>query len=555
MNRFIFIFGLIILVFLASVSFAGIPKMINYQGMLTGSDGKTPVNNGNYAILFSVYNTSSGGGSLWSHTYNVGVTNGLFNVILGDSGVPINLPFDTTYWLGIKVGADLELSPRTQLTSVGYAYRARVADSAVVSPPPSTGGGWTDDGTVVRLTTSSDNVGIGTTSPGGKLHVASSTSNFGMLKIENSNTGDNEATIGFKEGSDAGGADIWVAGVGPWGNTNDFVIGRGESKFLMTPDGNVGIGTTNPLYKLHVKGSSSATYLTVEAPGGYAPGINFNVAGSEQWTILYHPTYSYLSFYKDGVGDKMIIKDNGNVGIGTTSPSNKLHIFGSNPRLIIEASSSNAEINFKNYDDTGGEVWALYKDAGTDDFRFYQNGDKVTIKNSTGNVGIGTTNPSRRLTVRGNILIESASTGNPVVELGEGLDYAEGFDVSDKREIGPGAVLVIDPDNPGKLALSNKAYDSKVAGIVAGAKGLGSGVRLGVGEFDYNVALAGRVYCNVDATYGEVSPGDLLTTSPTPGYAMVVKDHTKAQGAILGKAMEKLTSGEKRQILVLVTLQ
>jgi hypothetical protein len=59
----------------------------------------------------------------------------------------------------------------------------------------------------------------------------------------------------------------------------------------------------------------------------------------------------------------------------------------------------------------------------------------------------------------------------------------------------------------------------------------------------------------VDATYGEVSPGDLLTTSPTPGYAMVVKDHTKAQGAILGKAMEKLTDGEKRQILVLVTLQ
>jgi hypothetical protein len=133
MNRFIFVSGLIILVFLASLSLAGIPKLINYQGMLTGSDGKTPVTNGNYPILFSIYNTSSGGSSLWSHTYNVSVTNGLFNIILGDSGAPINLPFDTTYWLGIKVGADPQLSPRTRLTSVGYAYRSMVGDSAVVS--------------------------------------------------------------------------------------------------------------------------------------------------------------------------------------------------------------------------------------------------------------------------------------------------------------------------------------------------------------------------------------------------------------------------------------
>ena len=80
-------------------------------------------------------------------------------------------------------------------------------------------------------------------------------------------------------------------------------------------------------------------------------------------------------------------------------------------------------------------------------------------------------------------------------------------------------------------------------------------MRLGVGQFDYDVALAGRVYCNVDANYGEVNPGDLLTTSPTSGYAMVVKDRAKAQGAILGKAMEKLEQGKKGQILVLVTLQ
>ena len=133
MSRFILLVTLIIVVFLASLCLAGIPKLINYQGMLTQSDGTTPVTNGNYPILFGIYNTSSGGSALWSHTYNVSVTHGLFNVILGDSGAPINLPFDTTYWLGIKVGADLELSPRIRLTSVGYAYRAMAADSAVTS--------------------------------------------------------------------------------------------------------------------------------------------------------------------------------------------------------------------------------------------------------------------------------------------------------------------------------------------------------------------------------------------------------------------------------------
>ncbi len=156
---------------------------------------------------------------------------------------------------------------------------------------------------------------------------------------------------------------------------------------------------------------------------------------------------------------------------------------------------------------------------------------------------------------KGNVQILSPVDGSIVIEMGEGLDYAEGFHVSDSTSIEPGSVLVIDPANPGQLMLSRQPYDSRVAGIAAGANGLASAVRLGVGQFDIDVALAGRVYCNVDGTYGEVLPGDLLTTSPTPGYAMVVRDHGRAQGAILGKAMGRLPQGERGQILVLVTLQ
>jgi len=155
----------------------------------------------------------------------------------------------------------------------------------------------------------------------------------------------------------------------------------------------------------------------------------------------------------------------------------------------------------------------------------------------------------------GNVELRSRTTNQTVLELGEGLDYAEGFNVAEQDAITPGSVLVIDPENPGKLALSKQPYDSKVAGIVAGAKGLASGVKLGAGKFDCQVALAGRVYCNVDATYGEIEPGDLLTTSPTPGHAMLLKADSPTRGTILGKAMQKLPFGQKGQILVLVTLQ
>ena len=133
MNRITFLSGLIFLVFLASIGWTnldGIPKMINYQGMLTQSNGTTPVTNGNYNLTFKIYGSEAGVDSLWREYHsNVPVTNGLLNVILG-SITTLNLTFDTDYWLGIKVGTDPELSPRIRLASVGYAYRAQWADTA-----------------------------------------------------------------------------------------------------------------------------------------------------------------------------------------------------------------------------------------------------------------------------------------------------------------------------------------------------------------------------------------------------------------------------------------
>ncbi len=117
----------------------------------------------------------------------------------------------------------------------------------------------------------------------------------------------------------------------------------------------------------------------------------------------------------------------------------------------------------------------------------------------------------------GNLLMYGVTSGEVVMELGEGLDYAEAFDISEGVDIAPGTVVAIDSKNPGKLAVCQSAYDKKVAGIVAGANGLGSGVRLGTGKYDKDVALAGRVYCQVEALDEAIEPGDLLTTSVNSG--------------------------------------
>jgi hypothetical protein len=157
--------------------------------------------------------------------------------------------------------------------------------------------------------------------------------------------------------------------------------------------------------------------------------------------------------------------------------------------------------------------------------------------------------------INGNMLIKDPVTKKDVISLGTGFDIAEGFNIKKDDCIIPGSVLVIDTVNTGYLCLSYKPYDKRVAGIVSGANGLSSGIVLKSSDHEITVALAGRVYCKVDATTNEVQPGDLLTTSYTPGYAMKITDFEAANGAIIGKAMEKLDKGKKGEILILVALQ
>ena len=144
------------------------------------------------------------------------------------------------------------------------------------------------------------------------------------------------------------------------------------------------------------------------------------------------------------------------------------------------------------------------------------------------------------------------------LEIMGGSDLAEHFDVEDDVLLEPGTVVSIDPDHPGKLILATNPYDQKVAGIISGAKGIESGLVMGqkgsIADGAHPVALVGRVYALADASKHAIKPGDLLTTSSTPGHVMKVTKHRKAKGAIVGKAMTSLDSG-LGYVLVLINLQ
>lgn len=136
-------------------------------------------------------------------------------------------------------------------------------------------------------------------------------------------------------------------------------------------------------------------------------------------------------------------------------------------------------------------------------------------------------------------------------------DFAEDFDIlpAISSRVEPGTVMVLTAE--GNLNECAEAYDKKVAGVISGAGKYRPGIVMDKqpdAENRLPVALSGKVMCKVDAAYGPIEVGDLITTSPTPGHAMKASDPSRAFGAVIGKAMGSLDSGTGF-VPILVSLQ
>ncbi len=553
----------------------GMSRAFTYQGRLM--DDSNPAD-GMYDFLFGLFDGAEGPGELGVQAiHNVDVIDGYFTVEL-DFGSSV---FDgSERWLQIEVRpGELEdpseyipLNPRQQITAVPYALqtrgifvdsagnvgigtkepRARLSLGAEIPPTPKKLAIWdgiddfygfgADWGRMTvyandeeKMTvTNTGNVGIGTIAPEQRLDV-----DGGNIVVQGTGSFDETGEEGTLY---LGSVHHYIKGVHGYG-VKLGTYGVGDVLSIKELSGHVGIGTTTPSYRLDVAGPANLNKG--------ATGAALRVNGTE--ALWFDGTY--FSWGYGGTANYFA----DNVGIGTSTPQEKLHVSGRArfdlgtgqinvstpggwPGFI--AFSTNGHRRDITYDNSGMSITASPSGAAPAP----EGGIRIS---EDGMVGIGTSTPTQKLDVAGIAQCQ-------ILKIIGGSDMAEPFDVKETDAAKAGMVLSIDPENPGKLKISQKAYDRCVAGIISGAGGVEPGMLMtqsgSVADGDYPVALTGRVYCLADASYGKIHPGDLLTTSNTPGHAMKVTDYNKAQGAVLGKAMTTLDQGQDL-VLVLVTLQ
>lgn len=394
-------------------------------------------------------------------------------------------------------------------------------------------------------------------------------------------------------------------------NVLDAPGGGSANALFVDPTGRIGIGTTTPKSQLDVRGfltldDGSNSVLFTAASGGeqnrYLKLFNSpdftSASGLKAGGILVSNDYAYANPGKNDLVVKGTVAIGG-IGAGAGSSlsvagKDALKITGVQPFITLEDENviglqppqyrlqmSNGDFDLEHYNGCALDPCP----APTFDDLVHV--DPFAAKFRVGDFLIG--HPSRRGTP-GRALVDNGvhglvvnfggdwsttTIGSPLVVIGQtstqvlqitgGGDIAEPFRIGSKSgtvlpNVEPGMVVVIDPDHPGDLEVSRRAYDRTVAGVISGAKGLAPGVVMTAGrksdaDGDQPVALTGRVWTYCDAQQTAIAPGDLLTTSGTPGHAMKVTDHARAQGATIGKAMTPLARGAKGLVLTLVTLQ
>ncbi len=270
------IFGILLALGMMASTGNAIPQLINYQGYLTDDLGD-PVTDGDYSLVFRIWDAETDGVQLWSEDHSaVTVMRGLFNVVLG-SYSPLTLPFDVDYWLGVQVEGEPEL-PRVRLTSVGYSYRAGVADTADYAHAAQRDDDWLPDTSGLHIYRAGGNVGIGMVSLDSRLGVAGTAEVTGFKMT----TG---ASSGHILTSDGSGVGTWQppSGGGFWVLDED----------VLRPAGGYGLSSrqSNVLYgdedSTHVNLGVSCTTGVLGENRGYCAvgGGRNNTAGRDCATV------------------------------------------------------------------------------------------------------------------------------------------------------------------------------------------------------------------------------------------------------------------------------
>ena len=530
----------------------------NYQGRLMDNGNQA---NGSYDFIFAVHDAKAGGNALGEALKRDGI-----GVSAGQFVVPLD------FGAGVFTGAARWLEIRVRVNGAAEAHTTLAPRQALLPTPYATFAA--SAGSVANGTVAADQLKTGGPAPTPGQFL-----------------------------SYAGGNLVWS---NPGVAAGDLWSRNGADAYYNA--GKVGIGTMGPLTPLEVNGNVRSTRSGVapqyiQLNGGDSGSIKLtaqSIVAAEKNLFIQNLSGEAAPGSNNNIqfelgttaapSTKMTIARNGNVGIGAVNPQGRLHLYepvGSISHRIETGGGNNAwaRVDFAN---ANGQ-WNVGTSRGynSDEFYIYRQGSTVNAfaldasglaaRFATADLYLG--HPSRRgppgralvdftttlhLNFAGDwattqiggstTFIEGAASVKTLTIRG-GADVAEPFAMPE--EISKGSVVVIDDEHPGQLKLSAEAYDTRVAGIVSGANGVNPGIALhqeGALEGGQNVALSGRVYVKADASIGAIKPGDLLTTSDTPGHAMKVTEHGKAQGAILGKAMSGLKEG-KGMVLVLVTLQ